>query len=303
MKQPKPQNNQPKQFTLKVTEPAVLIDFLVAKLGGQSRSSIKQLIGHKCVWLGSKKPLAANYMLQAGDVVAVRSQKEQHKELRHQQLRIVFEDEHILAVEKREGLLSVATNREKERTVYNILNEHVQKFNKKQHVFVVHRLDRETSGIMIFAKTPEAQERLRQDWNETILERQYIAIVEGRLPKKSGTIRTWLWEDKQTYVHSSPTPIDNGQEAITHYKVLKENGSRAMVRLDLETGRTNQIRVHMTTQGCHVVGDTKYGPDPAPHCRMMLHAKTIRFRHPMTGKEMWFEMRLPADFEKALKQG
>lgn len=286
----------PKQFTLRCEQPATVIDFLTEKLKGQSRTSIKQLFAHKCVWLGQKKPLSANYMLSVGDVVAVRSQKEQHKELHNPLLRIVYEDDHIMAVEKREGLLSVATNRERERTAYNILNEHVARFDKRKHVFVVHRLDRETSGIMIFAKTPEAQERLRSDWNETILERQYVAVVAGQLPSKRGTITSYLWEDKNTYVHSSREPVEGGLLSTTHFEVLRTSGNLSLVRLDLETGRTNQIRVHMQSLGCYVLGDTKYGPDPSPNCRMMLHARTIRFSHPITGREMAFEMQLPREF-------
>ncbi len=292
---------QPKQFTLKVDEESTAIDFLSKKLGGQSRSSIKQLFSHKCVWLGQQRPIAANAVLHVGDVVAVRSQKEQHKELRHPLLRIVFEDEHIIAVEKREGLLSVATDRERERTAYNILNEHARQFGRRGHVFVVHRLDRETSGIMIFAKTQEAQEKLRADWNNTIIERQYVAIVEGVMEKNEGKVESWLVEDKQTYVHSSPVPVEGGQWALTHYKVLKTNGRVSLLRLDLETGRTNQIRVHMQSLGHPVVGDAKYGPDPSPRCRMMLHAKTIRFLHPITGREMAFEMPVPKEFSSIIR--
>ncbi len=292
---------QPKQFTLKVDAETTAIDFLTKKLSGQSRSSIKQLFAHRCVWLGQERPLMATQMVRPGDVVAVRSQREQHKELRHPLLRIVWEDEYLIAVEKREGLLSVATDREREKTAYNILNEHARQFGQKGHVYVVHRLDRETSGIMIFAKTQEAQEKLRADWNETILERQYVAVVEGRMPQCEGKVESWLVEDKQTYVHSSPVPVEGGQWSLTHYQVLQTNARYSLLRLDLETGRTNQIRVHMQSLGHPVVGDSKYGPDPSPRCRMMLHAKTIRFHHPITGQELSFEMRVPREFAALMR--
>ncbi len=291
-----------KQFTLRVSEPTTLIDFLVAKLQGQSRNSIKQLISHKCVWLGDKRPLQANAQLQIGDVVAVRSQKEQHKELNHPLLRIVFEDDAIMIVHKREGLLSIATDRERERTAYHILTEHVQRFDKRRKIYVVHRLDRETSGVMVFAKSPEAQERLRANWNETVIERAYIAVVHGQMQRRQGTITTYLYEDKYTYVHSSPTPIEGGLLSTTHYKVLTTNGRFSLLRLDLETGRTNQIRVHMASLGHAVLGDTKYGPDPSPQCRMMLHAQTLCIVHPLTGREVSFEMPLPREFQMCVKR-
>ncbi len=289
-----------KQYTLRVAEPAQVLDFLIKNMNGKSRNSIKQLIAHKCVWLGDKHPLSANDHLQAGDVVAIRSQKAQHKTLQHPLLKVVYEDDQIMIVEKREGLLSVATDREKERTAYHILNEHVKQFEKNRNIYIVHRLDRETSGVMVFAKTPSAQEKLRENWNDTVVERSYIAVVEGKITR-DGTVDTYLYEDSKTFVHSSPVPVEGGLRSVTHYKVLKTNGRRTLLQLDLETGRTNQIRVHMQSLGHPVVGDGKYGSIPNPRGRMLLHAFSLAFYHPTTGELLRFEMKIPKEFDWAMK--
>jgi 23S rRNA pseudouridine1911/1915/1917 synthase len=236
-----------------------------------------------------------NYLLKTGDKISIQSSKSSRYALLHPQLKIVFEDDFIIAVEKKEGLLSVATSQERSLTAYNILDKYLKRKDKNKRIFVVHRLDRETSGIMLFAKCREAQIKLKADWNDRVVERSYVAVVEGVLNKKEDTIVSYLYGDEQTIMHSSPNEED-GLLAITHYKVLKTNGKNSMLQLNLETGRTNQIRVHLQSIGHSVIGDEKYGSNQNPIKRMCLHAQTISFKHPISQKIFSFSMDVPQSF-------
>lgn len=285
-----------KQFSMKVEEPTPLMEFLKEKLKGQSTTSIKSLLTHKCILLNQSKIVTQyNYPLKSGDEISIQSSKSSRYDLLHPQLKIVFEDDFIIAVEKKEGLLSVATSQERSLTAYNILDKYLKRKDKNKRIFVVHRLDRETSGIMLFAKCREAQIKLKADWNDRVLERAYVAVVEGVLNKKEDTIVSYLYGDEQTIMHSSPNEED-GLLAITHYKVLKTNGKNSMLQLNLETGRTNQIRVHLQSIGHSVIGDEKYGSNQNPIKRMCLHAQTISFKHPISQKVFSFSMDVPQSF-------
>lgn len=285
-----------KQFSMKVEKPTPLMEFLKEKLKGQSTTSIKSLLTHKCILLNQSKIVTQyNYPLKPGDEISIQSSKSSRYDLLHPQLKIVFEDDFIIAVEKKEGLLSVATSQERSLTAYNILDKYLKRKDKNKRIFVVHRLDRETSGIMLFAKCREAQIKLKADWNDRVVERSYVAVVEGVLNKKEDTIVSYLYGDEQTIMHSSPNEED-GLLAITHYKVLKTNGKNSMLQLNLETGRTNQIRVHLQSIGHSVIGDEKYGSNQNPIKRMCLHAQTISFKHPISQKVFSFSMDVPQSF-------
>lgn len=290
-----------KYFTIKVTEPMCLMDFLKEKLKNQSTTSIKSLLTHRCIFLNRQTVLTQfNYPLNIGDEILIQSSKSNRYDLLHPKLNIVFEDDFIIAVEKKEGLLSVATSHEQELTAYHILDKYLKRKDKKKRIFVVHRLDRETSGIMLFAKCREAQVKLKADWSERVLERTYIAVAEGCFNSQQDTITSYLYADEQTIMHSSPNKED-GLLAITHYKVLKSNRKYSMVQLNLETGRTNQIRVHLQSIGHPVVGDEKYGSLENPIGRMCLHAKTICFRHPITHRVLTFTIDEPNVFTRLLE--
>ncbi|MDD4848404.1 MAG: RluA family pseudouridine synthase [Bacteroidales bacterium] len=290
-----------KQFSIKVTDPMPLMDFLKEKLKGQSGTSIKSLLTHRCILLNHRQVLTQyNYPLKSGDEISIQSSKSSRYSLLHPKLNIVFEDDFIIAVEKKEGLLSVATAHERELTAYNILDNYLKRKDPKKRIFVVHRLDRETSGIMLFAKCREAQVKLKADWNDRVLERTYIAVAEGVFEPKEDTIVSYLYADDQTVMHSSQNEED-GLLAITHYKVLQSNGKVSLVQLNLETGRTNQIRVHLQSIGHSVIGDEKYGSHQNPVGRLCLHAKTIRFRHPVTQRILTFEMEVPHVFETLVR--
>ena len=314
---------------LKVAEGCQLMDFLMAKMGGMARSSVKQLLGQRRVKVGNAIQTRHDFMLKAGDIVTVSSGRG-NSQLTHPKLRIVYEDDDLIVVNKQPGLLTVAaTPGSSETTAYSILRAYVKKQNARAGIYVVHRLDRETSGLLVFARSEELQHYMRQYWRELVTERTYIALTEGVLSPREGKITTWLTEDKRNaVVYSSPVD-DGGDIAITNYKTLKttttpphpspqgrESGSRhfsslegrsggvtySLVELHLETGRTNQIRVHLASKGCPVVGDRKYGHgnESSPIDRLCLHAKVLAFIHPVTEKTIRFESPVPKEFNRVL---
>lgn len=283
-----------KQTVLKVTEPSELLSFLIAKLDGKSRNSIKSLLSHRQISVNYKIVTQFNHPLEAGQDVLVNFTPVQ-EDNRFFGLKIVFEDPYLVVIEKKSGLLSIGTDKEREKTAYTILSDQVKKENPRNKIFVIHRLDRETSGLMMFAKSMEIQEKVQKTWEETILDRIYVALVEGSVEKEEGTITSWLKESVALKMHSAP--YDNGgQKAITHYKVLEKNKYFSLLEAKLETGRKNQIRVHMQDIGHPVVGDKKYGSKQNPIGRVGLHARVLAFVHPITGKIVRFETNVPRKF-------
>ena len=291
--------------SFRVEAAAELMPFLLSKLGGMTRTSVKQLLSQRRVTVNAGIQTRHDTPLKAGDVVQV-LQGRGNIELRHPKLRIIYEDDALIIVEKKNGLLTVPYNpKSSEMTAYSILKEYVKKESKRNTVHVVHRLDRETSGVLVFAKSPELQEYMRTYWRQLVTKRTYVALVEGHFEKKEGTITTWLTEDPHTgMVYSSPKD-DGGQKAVTHYKVIKECVSGvedqelpiSLLELNLETGRTNQIRVHAQSIGHPVIGDRKYGHgnEYSPVDRLCLHAKVLEFIHPMTEKKVRFEAATPKE--------
>lgn len=210
---------------------------------------------------------------------------------------IIYEDRDILVVDKPPGLLTIATVTEKSRTAYFILTEYVRKgFAKsKNRIFIVHRLDRETSGILIFAKSEEAKHRLQSQWKET--KKKYLAVVHGKCEKCSDTITTYLVENKAHAVYST-SDATKGKLSHTAYEVLKQTKDFALLDVDLLTGRKHQIRVHLADIGHPVVGDRRYGKGNDAHKRLALHARSISFQHPFSGSQLTFETKVPVYFNK-----
>ena len=283
-----------------------LMPFLLSKLGGMTRTSVKQLLSQRRVTVNSGIQTRHDTPLKAGDMINI-LQGRGNVELRHPKLRVIYEDNALIVVEKKNGLLTVPYNpKSSEMTAYSILKEYVRKQSNRNTIHVVHRLDRETSGVLVFAKSPELQEYMRTYWKQLVSKRSYVALVEGHLAKPEGTITSWLTEDNQTAMVYSSKTDNGGQKAITNYKVLKAltigEGDQEMpvslVELNLETGRTNQIRVHMQSIGHPVMGDRKYGHgnEFSPIDRLCLHARTLEFIHPMTEKKVRFEAPLPKEF-------
>ena len=282
---------------LRVQETTTLMPFLLSKMGGMSRTSVKNLLARRVVRVNGRIETHPDTALASGDEVLI-VPEQGARLLTHPKLRIVYEDDYLIVVEKKEGLLTVSAHPgSSETTALSLLKDYVKKSDKRNGIYVVHRLDRETSGLLVFAKTPELQEYMRTYWRQLVTKRTYVAIVEGIMPKQEDTIRTWLSEDpKSTMVYSSPVD-DGGKEAVTHYKVVKSNDQYSLLELNLETGRTNQIRVHMASVGHPVVSDRKYGSGKVPPIdRLGLHARILEFIHPATEQVVHFETPVPREF-------
>lgn len=288
-----------KEVAVKVTEPAELMNFLIARFPEKSRTTIKSLLAHKQVTVDDLITTKFNFPLKKGQVVYLNKKKSAEKP-RFREMRIVYEDAHLIVIDKNSGLLSMASETEKQRTAYSMLSEYVKRFDPKNLIFIVHRLDRETSGLMMFARSKKVQEILQKDWNDSIIERSYVAVVEGPVEKPEDTVTSWLKENKAMVMYSSQTPED-GQKAVTHYKVLKSNKQYSLLDVKLETGRKNQIRVHMKELGHPVAGDKKYGAKTNPVGQMGLHARVLAFKHPVTGKSLRFDTPIPLKFQKLFK--
>ena len=304
---------------LRATAATTLLELMQAKLGGMSVTSIKQLLRARRVQVNGAITTRGDQALNAGDEVTILSQAGTTT-LHHPKLSLVYEDDYLLVVNKKQGLLTVPTNPDSaETTALSILKAYVRRQHPRNNVYVVHRLDRETSGLLVFAKTPQLQEYMRTYWRQLVTKRTYIALAEGIFAEPQGTITTWLTEDKRNaMVYSSPVD-DGGQKAVTHYEVLgtrciepaKGSGNipatamadgkicLSLVALNLETGRTNQIRVHLASIGHPVVSDRKYGHGNsfAPVDRLCLHARILEFIHPATEQVVHFETPVPKEFK------
>jgi 23S rRNA pseudouridine1911/1915/1917 synthase len=207
-------------------------------------------------------------------------------------MRVVFEDASLIVIEKPANLLSIATETERDRTAHALLMNYVKggQPRSRERVWIVHRLDRETSGLMVFAKTEPAKRKLQADWN--LADKRYRAVVEGRPPASQGVLRTHLDESGPFKVHGAP-PSLRTRLAITHYHVIKHSAIRSLIELKLETGRRNQIRVHLAEAHCPIIGDQKYGAVTNPAGRLGLHAASLHFPHPVSGELCRFESPLP----------
>ena len=212
-------------------------------------------------------------------------------------LAILYEDQDILVVDKPAGLLTIGTEKDKSRTAYFILTDYVRKgcARSRNRVFIVHRLDRETSGVLVFAKNEEAKLRLQGNWDET--EKKYLAVVHGRCRKSAETITTCLAENAAHVMYSTTDPA-KGKLSHTAYRVLKQAKDFALLEVNLLTGRKNQIRVHLAGIGHAIVGDRKYGSAKQPYSQLALHAQSISFRHPVSGERLTFAAKVPAYFHK-----
>ena len=280
--------------TFNVAEDAVLLPFLMSAMPSRPRTAVKALLKHGQVKVGDTPTTQWNMLLKSGDRVHVNFTRAFHV-FRNPRLRLVYEDDDILVVNKGYGLLSVSTDNVKEGTAYSILRDYVKWSNPANKIFIVHRLDRDTSGLMVFAKNIKAKEALQHNWNNMVLERKYLAVVEGIPDCESDTIRSYLTENARHEVYSTDVKGE-GQLAVTRYATLMKGKGRAMREVELDTGRKNQIRVHMKEMGHPIVGDRRYGAGVSPIHRLALHARTLRFVHPVTRQEMAFTTPIPAAF-------
>ena len=275
-----------------------LLDFLNEKIKDQSRTSVKSWLKHGQVMVGGKITTAFDAPVSPGDEVLVNTAR-QFITLRHPRLKLVYEDDDVIVVEKGYGLLSVGipgAGKKKVESAYDILRDYVKRKNPRNKLFVVHRLDRDTSGLMMFVKNEEAMETLRHNWNNYVLERYYVALLEGIVEDDEGIIKSNLAENSQYIVYTTEDP--DGKLAVTRYKVLRRSHGKTLVEFALSTGRKNQIRVHASDIGHPICGDRKYGAKSSRAGRLCLHARTLRFAHPVTKKDMNFESPVPREFFK-----
>lgn len=287
-----------KQIEYKVEKSCELLQFLQEQMPDSSRSKVKELLSHS-VCVEGRRVSQYNFPLQPGQVVSI--EKAGWKErLKPRDLDIVYEDDFLFVVNKHEGLLS-NSKKPNETTVITILNRYLSMTHQRCHAHIVHRLDRDTSGLMVVSKSKEVSQRFEADWKGIVSDRAYVAVAWGKLEPAVGTIQSWL-TDGEYCVLSSPT--DNGGKlAITHYKVVRTSRRYSLVELRLDTGRRNQIRVHLREEQHPVVHDPMYGykDDVSPINRLALHAFRLGFTHPITGRKLKFETPYPASFEKLME--
>ncbi|MDR6194304.1 RluA family pseudouridine synthase [Siphonobacter sp. SORGH_AS_0500] len=284
-----------------VTEPAELMTFLLQKFPSKNRNNIKSLLRDKQVLVNDKITFQFNHPLEVNDAVRVRWTKAP-AEKQYEGIKIVFEDEHLIVIEKEEGILSMATEKEKRKTAYSLLSEHVKKQNPKNKIFIIHRLDRETSGLMMFAKSETVQKKMQESWQSTTKERVYLAVINGSPKKTEDTITSYLVESEKSMMVYSTQNAERGQKAVTHYETVQQNRYFSMLKVSLETGRKNQVRVHLQSIGHPIVGDKKYGSNSNPINRLALHAWVLAFQHPITKEQMHFETAIPTKFASLMNR-
>jgi 23S rRNA pseudouridine1911/1915/1917 synthase len=285
-----------KDITLTVSDATTLMPFLLGSLKNKSRDNIKSLLRNKQVLVNGEPVTQFNHELQPGDQVNVRGER-QADGIVARNMRIVFEDEHIIVIDKNAGLLSMASDNEKYLTAYNILSSYVKQQNPSNRIFIVHRLDRDTSGLMMFARSEKIQSLLQRDWKHNVTARTYVALVEGEVAEPEGVVKSYIFESKALVMHTTRNS-EKGDLAITRFRKLKSNKEFSLLEVTLETGKKNQIRLHMQELGHSIAGDKKYGASTSPIGRLGLHASVLAFIHPVTGKEMRFESKVPAKFRR-----
>jgi len=278
-----------------VAEGQELMKFLLASLPDKNRDNIKTLLRDNQVLVDGEPISQFNYQLRPGQQVVISRNKIAQKKT-YRGISIIYEDNDIIVIDKHAGVLSVATDNKEKFTAYSILYDHVKRKNPDGKIFIVHRLDRETSGLMMFAKSPGIQKKLQENWNDIIRERVYVAAVEGIVNPPEGEISSYLRENNNMVVYSSKE--DDGKYAITNYITLKTNSTYSLLEMSLRTGRKNQIRVHLQDIGHPIVGDKKYGSKVNPISRLGLHAQVLAFQHPVNGRELRFETSIPRKFQE-----
>ena len=287
--------NSIKEF--KVHGECELLEFLFSKFPKLSRNAVKSILSGHYVSVNGAPVSQYNLKLSKDDVVIVSKQRISRKN--RQDLPIIFENEEFIVINKPSGLLTIPSDNEKGRTAYRMVNDYVQQKDKHNRVFVVHRLDEDTSGVLMFAKNPKIKDILQWNWNDIVLERGYYAIVEGRMPKQQDTLVNYLAENSLNLMYVTSDKI-KGKKCLTQYKVLKSNEKYSLLDVNIDTGRKNQIRVQLGHIGHHVIGDDKYGEPSDPIKRLGLHAYKLKFVHPITKKIVEFKTEIPKEFSKII---
>ena len=289
------QNQKKKEAKhLIVDEENELLKFLYQNIGKTTKT--KTLLKNKLIKVNDKVITQYNHTLAVGDKIEVNFETiSDSKSFRD--FTIIYEDKDIIVIDKHAGLLSIASAKDNKNTAYRLLSTHVKMQDHKNLIFIVHRLDRDTSGLMMFAKSEKVKEILQKNWHDLVTDRTYIALIEGKPEPWAGDITSYLYESKALIVHSSQNP-EKGDLATTHYKVLKGNKQYTLLKVWLDTGKKNQIRVHLKDLGFPIIGDKKYGSKLDLIGRLGLHAWILNFTHPTTGKSMEFKTAIPRKFTR-----
>jgi 23S rRNA pseudouridine1911/1915/1917 synthase len=272
-----------------VREKCALFDFLQANISA-SGTKIRKRLKHGDIRVNGQAVMRPDFLLLPGHTVEI------NRPTLPAPFPVLYEDLCLIAVEKPPGLLSISTDRETSNTFYRAVNQCVQlRSQGKERIFIVHRLDREVSGVMLFAKSQAIQEALQRNWSTT--EKRYSALVEGHPPEKKGCIKNWLKENRIHKVYSCPEG-PHARYAVTRYRECKRYPRHALLEISLETGRKNQIRAHLSELGCPIVGDRKYGASENPIHRLALHAFSLTFTHPISGERITVKSPIPSIFEE-----
>lgn len=271
-----------------------LLDYLYNNLD-IPKKRIKQYLTHGAIYVNNSRTTKYNYKVVAGMNITIDTDSKNKKSLPFE---ILFEDDHIIVVNKPSGLLTIATQKEKDRTLYHIVREYLVSKDRNARVFIVHRLDKDTSGVVVFAKDEKTKNQLQENWSEYVSLREYVAVVHGHLKKQSDKIVQMLSETKTNLVYVSKK--EDAKEAITNYKVVKENDKYSLVNITIETGRKNQIRVAFNSLGNPIVGDKKYSNIKDNESRLYLHANRIKIYYPVIKKDILFETSTPNEFKKIM---
>ena len=281
-----------------VTEEMPLLEYLLATVG-ESRSKVKATLQGRGIKVNGKCVTQFDFLLKPGMKVAVSQTKRNQAAFKSRYVKIVYEDRWIVVVEKNVGILSMAAGHSS-LNVKSVLDDYFHKSRQKCRAHVVHRLDRDTSGLMVYAKDMETEQILEHNWHDIVYDRRYVAVVSGEMEQDNGTIANWLKDNKAYVTYSSP--VDNGGKyAVTHFFTLDRTTDYSLVEYKLETGRKNQIRVHSADMGHPVCGDVKYGDGNDPLHRLCLHAFLLCFTHPVTHERMEFETPIPTQFRQLFK--
>lgn len=284
-------------YTFNATQPAPLLEYLLKTIG-ESRSKTKAILQGHGIRINGKVVTQFDTPLNAGDTISV-SRHKRKSDFKNKFVKIVYEDRWIVVVEKNIGILSMAAGHSS-LNVKSVLDDYFAKSHQKCRAHVVHRLDRDTSGLMIYAKDIDTEQILEHNWHKIVYDRRYVAVTSGEMKDDNGTIANWLKDNKAYITYSSP--VDNGGKyAVTHYHVLNRTTEHTLVEYKLETGRKNQIRVHSADMGHPVCGDIKYGNGDDPLHRLCLHAYMLCFTHPVTGERMDFSTPIPTVFRSLFK--
>ena len=277
-----------------------LLSFLRTNLTSKSKNNLKSLLAKEMVLVNGKVQTKFNFILFKGDKVEIRDTKIKTDNNYKKEIKIIYEDDDIIVVNKPCGLLSIATSKEKEYTLYHFISTHLKERNKNNKVFIIHRLDKDTSGIVIFAKNQKTKNLFQNNWDKIIRGRYYYAVVNGSLKEKEGTIKEYLIENDKTYMVYSTNNKKEVKLAITDYKVIKENNNYSLLDINIKTGRKNQIRVALKDIGNPIVGDKKYGDGKSSINRMALHQYKLELMDPRTNKFIRFKTDMPITFKKLI---